>query len=134
MAIVVSAIATILFLLCVAAVVRHGGYAQDFGWRSTAVPTAGWSSIGCDPGGPADGRLQAGDELVAWNGDRSITRVGDGPFGRNLRRDADYTLTIRRAGVEQTVTLSAPPRPIDDRRRLTISTCSSRWCGFSSPR
>jgi hypothetical protein len=114
-ALVVSAIATILYLHCVAAVVWHDGYEQDFGWRFGY--TNGTLVVdGVRPMGPADGRLQAGDELLAWNGDRSLARAGTGPFGRNLRGDADYTLTIRRAGIEQTVTLSAPRRATGTRR------------------
>ena len=73
-----SAVATILFLLCVAAVVRYGGYARDFGWTSGRADGR-LVIVGCIRNGPADGRLQAGDELVAWNGDRSITRVGPRP-------------------------------------------------------
>jgi hypothetical protein len=68
-ALVVSAVATVLFLLCVAAVVLHSGREHSFGWRS-----------GLD----------------------------DGTFGRRPR-DAEYTLTMRRAGIEQTVTLRTPP-------------------------
>ena len=119
-ALIVSAIATILFLLCVAAVVRHVGYAQDFGWTWSGRPDGRLIINSVRPNGPADGRLQTGDQLLAWNGDRSLMRVGAAPFGRNLRRDAEYTLTVRRAGVEQTVTLSAPPTAIGDARRLSV--------------
>ena len=126
-ALVVSAVATILFLLCVAAVVRYGDRVRDFGWRSGRAD--GMLVVGeVDPGGPADGCLQSGDEIVAWNGDRRVTRVGAAPFGRNLRRDADYTLTIRRAGVEQTVTLNAPPRANGDLRRLSVFEPGRRVC------
>ena len=108
-ALVVSAIATILYLLCAAAVVWHGGYYQDFGYAYRMADgrlVVEWVR----PNGPADGRLRVGDELLAWNGDRSITRVSAAPFGRNLRGDADYTLTIRRAGGDRSATLNAPRR------------------------
>jgi hypothetical protein len=118
-ALVVSAIATILYLHCVAAVVWHVGYEQDFGWRvGRAANKLIVSEV--NQGGPADGRLQAGDELLAWNGDRSLARAGTAPFGRNLRGDAHYTLTIRRAGVERTATLNAPPRATGARRFAVI--------------
>ena len=41
-----------------------------------------------------------------WNGDRRLTLAGPAPFAFNLPGDASYALTIRRSGVEQTVTLS----------------------------
>ena len=111
----VSAVATILFLLCVAAVVRYGGLEREFGWRSGRADGK-LVIVGTNPNGPADGRLQAGDELLAWNGDPSITRVGPIPFARNLRIDDEYTLTIRRGDVEGRVTLNAPPRANPDLR------------------
>ena len=119
-ALIVSALTAILFLLCVAAVVRHGGREQVFGWRSARAH--GVLVIHqVHRNGPADGLLQAGDELVAWNGDPSVTRVGTAPFGRNVRGDADYSLTIRRAGVEQTIVLGTSPRANGDLRRLSAS-------------
>jgi hypothetical protein len=114
-ALVVSAIAAVLFLLCVAAVVWHVGDEQDFGWTS-GRPEGRLIVASVRHNGPADERLQAGDELLAWNGDRSLAQVGTAPFGRNHRRDEAYTLTIRRAGAEQAVTLNAPPHAVGGRR------------------
>ena len=118
-ALVVSAVTTILFLFCVAAVVRYGGLEREFGWRS-GLADGRLVIVGISPNGPADGRLQAGDELLAWNGDRSIMRVGPIPFARNLRVDDEYTLTIRRAGVEAAVTLNTPQRANPDLRKPPV--------------
>ena len=89
-ALILSAISATLFLLCVGAVVRGGGHAQDFAW--TYDRADGRLVINrVHPNGPADGRLQAGEKRLVWNADRSIMRVGAAPFGRDLRRDAIYT-------------------------------------------
>jgi GAF domain-containing protein len=124
-----STVAAILFLLCAAAVARYGGHVRDFGWIPTRAD--GLMVVGnVDPDGPADGLLRSGDVVVAWNGDRRVTRVGTVPFRRNLPISADYTLTIRRAGLEQTVTLSAPPRADEDQRRLSISNLLGAFAWF----
>ena len=119
-ALVTSSIAAILLLLCAVAVARYGSRIRDFGWISNRA--GGVLVIGrVAAGGPADGLVQSGDEIVAWDGDRRVARVGVLPFRRNLPPDADYTLTIRRAGLERTVTLTAPARASDDQLWLAIS-------------
>jgi GAF domain-containing protein len=128
-ALIVSAISTVLFLLCAAAVVRYGGHYQEFGF-SYNMADGRLAVERVFPNGPADGRLQVGDELLAWNGDPSITRVGAMPFGRNLRRDAEYTLTIRRAGVDREVTLNAPRRAYDDPWRFSTSNLGIAFVWF----
>jgi GAF domain-containing protein len=128
-ALVTSTVAGILFLLCAAAVARYGDRIRDFGWvpsRAGGVLVVGH----VDPGGPADGLLQTGDEVVAWNGDRRITRVAVVHFRRNLPPDVSHTLTIRRAGLERTVTLTAPPRSNDDQWRLSVSNLLAAFAWF----
>ena len=85
-----------------------------------------------DPGGPASGILQPGDAIVAWNGDPRVTRVGNFYFRRSLPPDPDarYDLTIRRAGIERTVTLTAPPRPNRDQQRLSVSNLLAAFAWF----
>ncbi len=125
-----SIIAAILFLLCGAAVARYGDRIRDFGWssnRAGAMLVVGRVA----PDGPADGLVQSGDEIVAWDGDRRIVRVGVLPFRRNLPADAGYTLTIRRAGLERTVTLTAPARASDDQLRLGISNLLTAFAWFA---
>ena len=127
---VTSSIAAILFVLCAAAVARYGDRIQDFGWianRAGGVLVVGRVA----PGGPADGLIQSGDEIVAWDGDRRVARVGVLPFRRNVRPDASYTLTIRRAGRERTATLTAPARVSDDQLRLAGSHLLTAFAWFA---
>ena len=130
-ALVTSAVAAILFLLCTAAVIRYGDLVRNFGWVPTRA--GGVLVVGrVDSAGPADGLLQSGDVIVAWDGDSRVTRVANVYFRRNLRPDADatYTLTIRRADVERAVTLTAPPRANDDQWRLCASYLIAAFAWF----
>ena len=119
-ALVANIVAAVLLVLSAIAIARYGAKARDLGW--TFIIANGHMVVGrVDPGGPADGRLQPGDGLVAWNGDRRLPRAGPEPFAFNLSGDADYELTIRRAGIEQTVTLSGSSRANVDQRRMGVS-------------
>ena len=121
-ALVTSSVAAILFLLTAAAVAKYGDRIRVHGWtpaRAGGETIVAW----VDPEGPAHGILQPGDAVTAWNGDRRAGRVGIIYFRRTLPRDPDvnYDLTIRRAGVERTVALTAPARPNSDVQRLSVS-------------
>jgi hypothetical protein len=73
-ALVTSAVATILFVLCAAAIARYGDRIRDFGWTPDRV-NGRLVVARVDPGGPADSLLQAGDAIVAWDGDPRIARA-----------------------------------------------------------
>jgi hypothetical protein len=114
-----SGVAAILFVLTAVAIVRYGDRVRDFGW--TATGAGGVLAVGrVDAGGPADGLLQPGDAIVAWNGDRRIVRIGS-VWYRRLLFGTDYTLTIRRDGREQPVVLTTSARPDPDEWRLALS-------------
>ncbi len=116
---VCSSVAAILFLLTTVAVVRYGHSVRDFGW--TATGAGGVLVVGrVEPGGPADGRLQPGDAILAWNGDRRVMRIGP-LWYRRLLTGTGYTLTIGRDGREQSVALTTIARPDGDQWRLSIS-------------
>ena len=73
-AIVISSFAAILCLLTTPVVLIYGGQFRDIGWTTARVNGA--LTVGrVVPGGPADGHLQAGDTVLAWNGDRRVGRV-----------------------------------------------------------
>ena len=76
--VIVASAAMVFVYVCVAViVVRYGGLAADFGWDASRRDDV-WQVSRIRPGGPADGRLQAGDVVLALNGnDRAATL---GPF------------------------------------------------------
>jgi hypothetical protein len=118
-ALVGSAVAAVLLILCAVAQARYGGHGRDLGWTFAIVN--GTMVVGrVDPGGPADGVLRVGDRLLAWNGDRRLPLAGPAPFAFNLPGDTSYALTIRRAGVEQAVKLARSSRATLDERRASV--------------
>jgi eukaryotic-like serine/threonine-protein kinase len=128
-ALVTSTVATILFVLCAAAIARYGDRIRDFGW-TPGRPNGVLVVARVDPGGPANALLQAGDAIVAWNSDPRIARVGIMPFRRTLPPNVGYNLTIERAGVERTVTLTVPPRQNDEQWRLSVSNLLAAFVWF----
>lgn len=64
--------------VCVAViVVRYGGLAAEFGWDASRRDGV-WRVSRIRPGGPADGRLQADDVVLAVNGNARAASLG--PF------------------------------------------------------
>jgi eukaryotic-like serine/threonine-protein kinase len=104
--------------LTTAIVVVASGYAawrhrQDgpvFGW-SEARRAGLWQVASVTAGGPAAGRLLAGDILLSLNGDRAVSRGGTLPYRRVLAARASYRLDVVRAGKTLTFTLAAGGRP-----------------------
>jgi tRNA A-37 threonylcarbamoyl transferase component Bud32 len=132
---VTSAAAAILWFLTAAAVVMYGDRTRVHGWMPARVAGA-MIVVRVDPTGPAGGILQPGDAVLAWNGDQRASRVGIIYFRRSLPpgSNARYDLTIRRAGVERTVTLTAPVRASSDQRRLGVSSllAAAAWFGLAT--
>ena len=58
----------------------------------------GWSVVRFYAGGPADGKLQSGDRILAFNGDERATRTGPEPFRQYLRVGSEYSMRISRDG------------------------------------
>ena len=77
---VIAASAAMVFVyVCVAVIlVRYGGLAADFGWDASRRDDV-WQVSRIRPGGPADGRLQADDVVLAAQRQRSCGERS-GPF------------------------------------------------------
>ena len=60
---------------CSGWVVYRNTGGRDFGWESF-YSRDGWTVGRIYPGGPADGKLQSGDRILAFNGDPRAERVG----------------------------------------------------------
>src|SRR6185503_3612816 len=83
-----------LFAFTVHAVVRYYGVEKAPGWSATRNDGAAWFVSDVDAGGPAAGRIQVGDRLLAINGDERRAVIGffqwvfvDG--GKTYRVDLD---------------------------------------------
>ena len=85
---------------------RYYGVEKDPGWNLGADGT-GWFVTSVDAGGPADGRIQLGDRLVAINGDQR--RAVFGPYAWSFERGGTtYRVDLDRRG--ERVTLEMPMR------------------------
>ena len=113
-ALVISGMVTIWLVFTTIIVVRYGDRIRDFGWDADGVVVRSVES-----NGPAAGRLRPGDVIAAFNGDRRVARVGQENFRFFVPPGANYSLTILRGGVEQTVSLTTQTGPTSvEQRRL----------------
>ena len=104
-----------LFAFTVYAVTRYYGVEKAPGWSATRNDGTAWFVSNVDPEGPAAGRIQLGDRLLAINGDERRAVIGlfqwvfvDG--GKTYRVDLD------RRGERVSVEL---PMPLVSGQRLT---------------
>jgi membrane-associated protease RseP (regulator of RpoE activity) len=84
---------------------------QQLIYRFRSEPVIG----GVQSGGPADGKLRAGDVITAIDGHLITTREGGRRFG-GLQPGTPVTLTVRRDGRERDVTIT----PVADCERVTF--------------
>lgn len=61
------------------------------------------------PGSPAEGHLQAGDEILSINDERILSRIEPFAVLRQIPADDVCRMWVRRGGAEQTVEFSAAP-------------------------
>jgi tRNA A-37 threonylcarbamoyl transferase component Bud32/GAF domain-containing protein len=95
--------------------IRHYGTLKAPGWNVRAE-RAGWFVTDIDMRGPAAGRLEDGDRLLAINGDERSAIVG-ASYWRNVRGGAAYRLDVERRGERMSVELPlplGPGRPFDN--------------------
>jgi hypothetical protein len=81
--------------------------ARELGWHFVERPD-GYYVTKVDPDGPAAGRLEMGDRILAVNGD---DRVQSTPLAARLHRlgpNTPYTLRVARGGEEREFELAAP--------------------------
>ncbi len=91
----------------IVAVARAGGASKPTGW-STVLDSTGFVVRAVDPAGPARDLVQVGDRLEAVDGHREAARIGPRWYLRDSPARTQYSLTVRRAGVEQTFDVPWP--------------------------
>jgi hypothetical protein len=68
---------------------------------------SGWFVTAIQSGGPADGRLEVGDHLLASNGDERAAVIG-ASYWRHVPAGETYRVDVERHGVRQSVDLLLP--------------------------
>jgi hypothetical protein len=94
-AIACSAFASLLYIFGALQLARHGASVREFGWN-VASRDGRFYIARVDPAGAAAGQLQAGDVIVAINGDTRVQRVPPGVKTRAIRVGDPYTIRVIR--------------------------------------
>ena len=103
------------FSMTVYVSIRHYGPLKAPGWNVRAE-RSGWFVTDIDSRGPAAGRLEDGDRLLAINGDERSAIVGVS-YWRHVRGGETYRLDLERRGERVSVELPlplGPGRPFDN--------------------
>jgi tRNA A-37 threonylcarbamoyl transferase component Bud32 len=88
-------------------IIRHGAWTKDAGW-SAAMRGGSWVVTRVDARGPAAGRLQVGDRVVAIDGDTRVGSLDPDWVPQLVAPERSYSLSIESAGASRTVSLSMP--------------------------
>ncbi len=88
---------------------RIGRYEKKPGWLM-AQRADGWVVYQVEPGGPAQGKLQIGDRLLAMNGDRRVAHIGPYWKVEHAAPWSSYALEIQRGSERRTFDLTFPVR------------------------
>lgn len=103
---------------------------KAFGFSLQGV--SGRLTVRAVPPGPASGLLQAGDVVIAWNGDQRIQQDGAASYFYRQSPHQPYTLTISRDGSRQDVTLkpAVVPNPQQPLRAIMLALLATTWAAF----
>lgn len=95
------------FIFAAVQLYRLGPLQLEIGWSAVEQPKGCWKVNHVDPQGPAAGKLQAGDQLVAINHESRVATYGPGylrwvqPFG------GPYTIRVIQNGTEKDFSLTS---------------------------
>jgi len=98
-ALLLGAVMLALYIFAGVLISRYGTLTRDFGWKPVRRD-AQWYVAEVDPHGPAAGRLQTGDLILAINDDLRIARIDSPVVWSVIAREDTYTLEVER-GSEQ---------------------------------
>ncbi len=87
---------------------RYGTQDRPLGWVATDR-NGKWFIDKVDSDGPAAGRLQTGDQILAVNDDTRMSLLGPRLKLRSVGSDQIYTVLVRRGTTEQLFTVTRPP-------------------------
>jgi eukaryotic-like serine/threonine-protein kinase len=125
----VAIITSVAFIGAAAFLVQHGGRTVAFGWNE-ARQGQEWFVSQVDPAGPAWGKLQEGDRLIAVDGIPSIRGAGTRPHRLRLVAPRPYAVTVERRGERLDVVVPAAAGPDVLGSRLMYFAFSLVWCLF----
>src|SRR5258707_8425712 len=98
-AVLLGVVMLALYLFAGVMISRYGTVTRDSGWKPVRRDGQ-WYVLEVDPQGPAAGKLQAGDLILAINDDPRIARIDSPDVWLVTARQGAYTLEVKR-GSEQ---------------------------------
>jgi serine/threonine protein kinase len=108
-AVLVSAMALVVFCIAGTRAIRSSGEARVIGWAE-AREAGGWRVANVDAAGPAGRILERDDRIVAVDGNPQAARVGALWFVDAIEPGRAYTVDLLREGRPLTVTLAVQLR------------------------
>ena len=105
-ALLLGAVMLILYIFAGVLISRYGTLTRDFGWKPVRRD-AQWYVAEVDPHGPAAGKLQTGDQILAINDDLRIARIDSPVVWSVIAREDTYTLEVERGSEQHRVELQS---------------------------
>ncbi len=96
---------SVIFILQAVSSFWHGDAAREVGW-SAALRDDAWVVREVQPNGPAAGRLQPGDRILALDGDTRLGVIGSSWMLRHAPPGSAYTVSVERDGSTLEVALT----------------------------
>jgi tRNA A-37 threonylcarbamoyl transferase component Bud32 len=97
-----------LYIFIAANLIRWGPLTREPGWTSVRKHD-GWYVQNVDARGPAGGKLQPGDRIVAVGGDERFSRIHPDLKLRFLATERSYSARVNRAGIDHEFQVEFPP-------------------------
>jgi len=94
-----------LYVFAGAMILKYGGLTENIGWN-TAFENGSWYVSEVDSSGPAAGKLQVGDRVIAINGDTRVARVDPLLKLRVEALRSSYTAQVARGDEERQFVLN----------------------------
>src|SRR3984893_750492 len=114
-----------LFAFTVYAVARYYGFEKAAGWSCDRTDGTAWFVTHVDDAGPAAGRIQVGDRLLAVNGDERRAVIG---FFQWLNEDGSKTYTVDLDRRGERVSLELPMALVSGQRLTAIYALGGFAC------
>ncbi len=120
---------TVVFAYAAWLIVSRGDTGPTLGWTE-ARRSNGWYVARVDPDGPANGVLQLGDRLLAYDGDSNVARAGALRYRIVAETGDQYAVRVERGGDVREHSLVVAPETGQFFARLSWFIVSLIWCGI----
>jgi len=127
LAVFAALVALVAFSMATVRLVRDRGVTKEFGWEEQRGRGGGASVTAVSPGGPAAGRVEVGDRIIAMNGTGTFGTGGTAFHRRALSVGDIYQLVLERKGQRLTTSLTVGRGPSRLAHYLTYFVMSLVW-------